>query len=461
MAIMNMATMPLRPRHLWIVFVSSLGQLIGTGVATLAGVIIPMLNIVLHPELSVLMQGVLGCIDLVGIVIGSVLFGQLSDRYGYLLFFRLCPALVLTFSLIAVFVPDVTVLTVSLFFIGLGIGGEYSLDSDYISELLPVKYRSIMIGVAKTGSAFGNIVVAGICWLLIRDWRNAEMWPRLMWIVAGIATVMLVCRIWFWESPTWLVTHGRYAAAERAVKHFLGPDVEISEEVKSSSSPMKSSFFGFIKRNAKQVIFSGIPWACEGLGVYGIGVFLPILIMALGIGNSLTDARPIMHVASSVETTFWISCIILPGFIIGIWRLAKKAYAPGLQTIGFWICAVSLVTLLLAFRYGWSRWISIISFMVFELFLNLGPHLVTYVLPPRIYPVADRGFGTGIAAALGKVGAVMAVFFIPMLLHAGGVTLVLTVSAAVMAAGALVTQLFAPKVLPREKDKTLSASEQR
>ena len=80
--------------------------------------------------------------------------------------------------------------------------------------------------------------------------------------------------------------------------------------------------------------------------------------------------------------------------------------------------------------------------MAFELFLNMGPHLVTFVLPPKVYPVATRGFGTGIAASLGKVGAVLGVFFIPVLLDIGGTSLVLIVSAVVMTVGALVTFLF-------------------
>ena len=74
--------MPLGPRHAWVVFVASLGQLIGTGVATLAGVIIPMLNIISRPELSSTMQGIIGAMDLIGIMIGSVILGKLIDKYG-------------------------------------------------------------------------------------------------------------------------------------------------------------------------------------------------------------------------------------------------------------------------------------------------------------------------------------------------------------------------------------------
>lgn len=113
-----------------------------------------------------------------------------------------------------------------------------------------------------------------------------------------------------------------------------------------------------------------------------------------------------------------------------------------MQTWGFILCGVTLLILLLASLYDWPKWVSIIAFMGFELFLNMGPHLVTYVLPPKVYPVATRGFGTGIAASLGKVGAVLGVFFIPVLLHSGGTTLVLVVSIIVMLLGALITFIF-------------------
>lgn len=455
----NMKTMPLTARHIWITAVASLGQLIGTGVATLVGIVIPMINIIRHPELSAFMQGLLGSMDLIGIAVGSVLFGKLSDRYGYLFFFRFCPAMVLVAALISIFIPSIPVLVVCLFFIGLGIGGEYSLDSDYISELMPEKYRSLMIGVSKAASAFGNIIIAAMSFWLLSDWRSAESWPKLMWIVAVIAALMVVVRIRFYQSPVWLIEKGRDAEAEKAVREFLGPDVSIDTPAPDPSpapthgnSP-KMSFGRFFKGNIKQIILSGIPWACEGLGVYGIGIFLPILVMALGIESSGAGAPPIDHIISSVEITLWISCIILPGFIIGLILIRKDYYIPGIQTMGFALCGAALVVLLFAYRLKWDSWIAIGAFMAFELFLNIGPHLVTYVLPPKIYPVSVRGLGSGLAASIGKIGAVIGVFLIPLLLKWGGATLVLIVSAAVMVVGAVVTGVFGPQVLPRQKSE--------
>ena len=79
--------------------------------------------------------------------------------------------------------------------------------------------------------------------------------------------------------------------------------------------------------------------------------------------------------------------------------------------------------------------------------MNGGPHLMTYILPPKIYPVSDRGAGVGLAAAFGKIGGVLGVFLIPMLLKLGGVYLVMCVTIALQSVGAIVTAVFGRKLL--------------
>ena len=63
----------------------------------------------------------------------------------------------------------------------------------------------------------------------------------------------------------------------------------------------------------------------------------------------------------------------------------------------------------------------------------------------------ELGAGSGIAAMFGKLGAIAGVFIIPMVLHAGGVGMVLTVCIAIMAVGAVISQVFGRNVLPRRK----------
>ena len=56
----NMDDMPLRRGHFRVVAVASMGQLTGAALATLVGIILPMLQIVRNPSLSSLAQGLVG-----------------------------------------------------------------------------------------------------------------------------------------------------------------------------------------------------------------------------------------------------------------------------------------------------------------------------------------------------------------------------------------------------------------
>ncbi|MCM1224423.1 MAG: sugar porter family MFS transporter [Lachnospiraceae bacterium] len=446
-SLINCDTMPLRWGHIRVVISGSLGQLIGQGLAALISVVIPMVQLASHPELSAGMQGILGCMSLIGICAGAFVFGKLSDRYGYLLFFRLCPLLILLSSIVAYYFHGMYILLLCLFVMGFCIGGEYSLDSDYISETMPDKYKVFMVGVAKASSSVGNIIVAALCFWIIRTWDSATNWPELLLIITGISAVILLTRIHFAQSPGWLMAHGRTEEAEKAIKYFLGNDVEmaVTKATKSKTSN-DTSFPKFLKDNVKEIILTGIPWACEGLGVYGIGIFMPTLIIALGLSASDAHTTPMGHIVNSVEITIWLSAVMVIGFIIGLSVLRKISHIK-LQAWGFILCAVGLTFLLLAYKLSWASWIAISGFMMFELFLNIGPHLVTFILPSQIYPVDDRGTGNGMAASIGKLGAVLGAFFIPVLLRWGGCTLALIVSIAVMIVGAGVTAIVGKMVL--------------
>ena len=431
--------MPLTPRHWWIELVSSMEQIIGAAQSTIVGIIIPLLNMILHPELSAAVQGLIGAAGLIGIALGAAVIGPLSDKQGYLGWFRACAVIVIIGSLVALITPNPWVITAGLFISGLGVGGGYSLDSSYISELMPDRSKSLMVGAAKASSAIGFLLPAVIAIFILKADPSPASWRWMVFMLTAMGVLTLLMRIRWAESPGWLLGKGRAEEALAAAHFFYGPKAEVKQIPPKNNGGKVSMDILFKGQNLKRVIYSGIPWACEGLGVYGIGVFLPVLVMALGLDSS--HATGIPKVINSVEVTAIINFCILPGFILGLLWVNKLNHAAML-TWGFIGSAAGMGLLLAAYLLHWPIWVSIAGFVIFELALNIGPHLITYIIPAAIYPVELRGAGSGIADFLGKVGAIVGVYLMPILLKSGGMKLVLIVTIAVMALGALVSAIY-------------------
>lgn len=446
---LTVAQRPLERADFRIVAVASMEQIIGAGVSTVVGVILPLMQMAMRGhDLSASLQGIIGAASLVGIGIGSTVVGKLIDRHGYLLWFRLCPIIIVAGALLAYLFPSTGMLIAALLVMGFGVGGGYTLDSAYISELLPTRWRLTMVGVAKATCSIGFIGAALAAYVIVRAWPSPYIWPSLLLIVAAMGALTFLLRLKWWESPKWLLEHGQVTRALADTHRFLGPRIGLDVAQTLSPAPPTGTArtgFGAMLRGErlKKVIFSGIPWACEGLGVYGFAVFLPALVMALGIDT--TGSAGVNRVINSVEITTVVNLFILPGFLIGLLLLGRASHVKMLYW-GFIGAAAGLLLLLAAFVLKLPAMVMIAGFLIYEVSLNAGPHLVTFIIPASIYSVADRGTGTGIAAMLGKVGAVTGVILMPLLLKWGGMALVLSVSAAVMVAGALIGYIYGKKL---------------
>lgn len=443
MKLVPLSEMPLRARDWLLLLTASMEQIIGAALSTIVGVIIPLILLLGQPELTALDQGILGASGLIGIAIGSVIIGKLMDAIGYLSLFRLCPVLIAIGSACVCACDGVATLALSLFLVGFGVGGGYSLDSAYVSELMPARWQSFMVGLAKASSSLGFVGGAAISYAILDYYPHAIVWRYLMLFTAALGVLTFFMRIHWHQSPRWLMAKGAVKKAEQAARAFMGPEAEVRPRPNQKNLTGISWLSMFRGKHLQKVILSGITWACEGLGVYGFGVFLPILVMALGIGDANADGIP--KIMDSVRTSTFINIFIGIGFALGL-AVIHKMNMLRLMGWAFIICAGALGVLLTGYQLHWATWISFAAFVIFEVALNAGPHLVTYIIPSRIYDIGELGAGTGIATMLGKIGAVLGVFFMPALLSLGGVELVLWVSIAVQLLGAAVTFIYGQKL---------------
>ena len=159
---------------------------------------------------------------LAGAVLGALLFGYLTDRFGRKKLFLVTLATYSLATLASAFSGGLISFSVFRFFTGLGIGGEYAAINSAVDELIPGKVRGtvdlIVNGTFWVGAALG----AGTAIVLLsgRLLPEAIGWRFAFGIGGTLGIVVLVLRLYVPESPRWLMLRGREEEANRIVEEI-------------------------------------------------------------------------------------------------------------------------------------------------------------------------------------------------------------------------------------------------
>jgi MFS family permease len=189
---------------------------------TIVGSLGPALQSTETLHLSSANLGAVASFYVVGAVIGALVFGWITDRYGRRLVFYVTLIVYLSGVLLSAFAWDFWSFAIFRMITGLGIGGEYAAVNSAIDELIPAKYRGrvdlIVNGSFWLGAAGGALAVP----FLLDQHLFA---PNLGWRLGfGIGAVLglgiLLLRRFVPESPRWLVTHGKNEQAEKTVSEI-------------------------------------------------------------------------------------------------------------------------------------------------------------------------------------------------------------------------------------------------
>src|ERR1700689_4492893 len=158
----------------------------------------------------------------VGAVIGALVFGWITDRFGRRLAFYVTLIVYLTGVILSAFAWDFWSFACFLHLTGLGNGGEYAAVNSAIDELIPAKYRGridlIVNGSFWLGAAVGALAAPV---LLDQNLLPVNVGWRLGFGIGGVLGFsILMLRRFVPESPRWLVTHCRGEQAEETVKRI-------------------------------------------------------------------------------------------------------------------------------------------------------------------------------------------------------------------------------------------------
>jgi len=186
---------------------------------TLMGAVAAILQ---HPQtldFSAAQIGFLSSCYLTGAVIGALVFGHLTDKYGRRKFFFITLVLYLAGVGLTACAWNLWSFALFRFITGAGIGGEYSAVNSAIDELIPAEYRG-RIDIAINGSFWVGAALGSVSTLVT---LNPAILPiNLGWRLGFalgplVGVVILYLRRFVPESPRWLLTHGRAAEAEEVI----------------------------------------------------------------------------------------------------------------------------------------------------------------------------------------------------------------------------------------------------
>ncbi|GJE99793.1 phosphate permease [Phanerochaete sordida] len=417
----------------------------------------------------------------VGTIFGQLIFGWLADYVGRKRMYgiELMIIIIGTFGqALAGEAHAVNIIAVIILWrgvMGVGIGGDYPLSTIIPSEFASVKSRGALItavGAAQGWGAFcgalvGLIITAAYKDALLKNDPNDLTTPDAMWrLLIGLGcvpgAVALYFRLTIPETPRYTMDIERNVKqAADDVDHFLRNGtfvVDPDATIQRVSVPRASwrDFRRYFSRwkNMKTLIGACWSWFAIDISFYGLGLNTAIILDAIGFGTPSPDLTGTAAIYENLRNICIGNLILtvagqIPGAYVCVFTIDRLGRKP-IQGMGFAVLAVLFV--IMGFAYdklnstvGGTRFF-VFLYCMCNFFSNFGPNSTVSLSPGEAFPTRYRSTAFGIAAASGKVGAVISQVGFSRLKDIGGedhfVKHLLEIFALIMITGVFSTMLL-------------------
>ncbi|XP_072256941.1 organic cation/carnitine transporter 2 isoform X2 [Pyxicephalus adspersus] len=356
-----------------------------------------------------------------GVLIGSFVSGQMSDRFGRKKVLFATMAVQTGFSIVQVFSINWEMFTVLFLIVGMGQISNYVAAFILGAEILGKSVRIIFstLGVCIF-YAIGYMLLPLIAFF-IRDWRMLllaltvpglfciPLWcGRAKCFCFGQLRLQMVVKMSHFnhfrvipESPRWLLSQGRITEAEDIIRSaakkncITAPEIIFSvselQEVKDQSHK-PYTFFDLIKtRNIRFVTFLSILlWMIISVGYFGLSLNTPNL-----------HGDPYLN-------CFLSAIIEVPAYIIA-WVLLRRFSRRYSTSSTLFLGGVVLLFIQLV-----PQELNILSIVLVMLgkFGITSAFSMVYVYTAELYPTVVRNMGVGTSSMASRLGSILSPYFV-------------------------------------------------
>ncbi len=365
-----------------------------------------------------------------GAMMGAVLAGRLADLLGRhrLLVWNFLALIMI--AIVASLVFDFYSLCLSRLLSGFLAGTLYPLCAAYMTEMTPhpsVARQTAILMFINCLAAPIACIVAMVLSCVCSDpilWRTISICYAIPAFIAFLLSKKLT------ESREWLLSGKILSPSKNSLK-TANPSASIKILFHPSYRSVTLCLLG--------------AWFLMDIAYYGINFFVPYLLQVMHVKSLATTFSHQFHTILSNETlwgTFIINVFFMLGALGAIF-IVEKIHLLKLQKYGFLFASISLF-LLAAYFYSGSHhaYVIIMLFVMFNLALNLGPDVTTYLLSATSYPVAIRGSGHGVNAGFAKFGSFLGVLLLPRLQDSWGYQFVILLLAVLLFTAYILTMIL-------------------
>jgi SP family sugar porter-like MFS transporter len=399
---------------------------------------------------------------LVGCLVGALVSGGLSDRFGRK---RLLIAAALVFAVSSLgtgMASSFSVFVPWRIAGGFAIGMASSLSPMYIAEVSPAQFRGKLVSLNQLTIVIGILLAQVVNWVIARpvpanataleilqSWNGQVGWRWMFGVTAIPSLLFFLAMFVVPESPRWLARNGAHEAAKRVLSRIGGNAYgnhalrEIESTVVQDSTPAGVSTL----MNRRM------------LRVLSLGVALAVLQQWCGINVIFNYAEEVFSAAG-----YTVSDILFNIVVTGAVNLIFTFVAIGLvdrygrrklMLTGAAGLAI-IYTFLGSLYYVHSRGVHMLVLVVAAIgcyAMSLAP--VTWVVISEIFPNRIRGAAMSIAVTALWIASFILTYTFPLFNHALGAATTFWIYAVICVAGFL----FIKSRLPETKGKTLEQIE--
>ncbi|XP_050818658.1 solute carrier family 22 member 4 isoform X3 [Gopherus flavomarginatus] len=332
----------------------------------------------------------------VGVLIGSFISGQLSDRFGRKNILFATMAVQTGFSFVQIFSTSWEMFTVLFFIVGMGQISNYVVAFILGTEILGKSVRIIFctLGVC-TFFAIGYMLLPLFAYF-IRDWR--------MLLLALTVPGVLCVPLWWVipESPRWLISQGRFKEAEIIIRKaaktngIVAPamlfDSTEMQDMKLQQQQQKAYILDLFRtRNIAVItVMSLLLWMLTSIGYFGLSLNTPNLH-----GNAYINC-------------FLSAIIEVPAYVIA-WLLLRTL--PRRYSISGTLFLGGGVILFIQLVPTDLHILSVFLVMLGKFGITSAFSML-YVYTSELYPTIVRNMAVGATSMSSRVGSIIAPYFV-------------------------------------------------